>query len=112
MKISLLLDFYGEILTERRRQVTSLYYDDDLSLSEVAEITGISRQGVRDAVNKSVAELYSLEDKLGLAARFEELKEEINSISSELSEVSEACSSLPVSRKIKRIADRLSALNI
>ena len=72
MQISLLLDFYGEILSERRRELTGLYYNDDLSLSEIAEISGISRQGVRDAVKKSEAELLDLEEKLGLAKKFKD----------------------------------------
>ena len=55
MHVSLLLDFYGDILPERRYEMTSLYYNDDLSLSEIADICGISRQGVRDAVKKSSA---------------------------------------------------------
>ena len=70
MHISLLLDFYGDILSDRKRELTGLYYNDDLSLSEIAEISGISRQGVRDAIKKSEAELLELEEKLGLAARF------------------------------------------
>ncbi|MBQ7847547.1 MAG: DNA-binding protein, partial [Clostridia bacterium] len=43
----MLLDFYGELLTERQRELADLYYNDDLSLSEVAEECGITRQGVR-----------------------------------------------------------------
>ena len=44
MKISLLLDFYGDILSEKRRSIVGMYYDEDLSLAEIAEETGISRQ--------------------------------------------------------------------
>ncbi len=85
MKISLLLDFYGETLSERRREIMELYYNDDLSLSEIAELKGISRQGVRDSIKKSEAELDELESKLGLAARFESLKGEVDKIASLLS---------------------------
>ncbi len=76
MKISLLLDFYGDILSERRRSIIDMYYNEDLSLSEIAEETGISRQGVRDSVKKSESELEELEAKLGLAERFKNLKSE------------------------------------
>ena len=48
LEIALLFDFYGEMLTEKQRDVVELYYDDDLSLSEIAENEGITRQGVRD----------------------------------------------------------------
>lgn len=70
MKISFLLDFYGEVLSERKRLVLEYYYNDDLSLSEIAEEIGISRQGVRDLVKKAEEELHFYEEKLGLAERF------------------------------------------
>lgn len=110
MHISLLLDFYGDILSERKRQAVSLYYNDDLSLSEIAEITGISRQGVRDSIKKSEAELTELEEKLGLAKRFEELKAEIAQITSSLSELSERDKN--ANAEINEIVERLSSLNI
>lgn len=110
MQVSLLLDFYGDILSERRRDVTGLYYNDDLSLAEIAEITGISRQGVRDAVRRSVEELYSLEEKLGLVKRFSILRNEIAVISSQLTELSIVDPALAGS--LNNIAKRLSELNI
>lgn len=110
MHISLLLDFYGDILSERKRQAVSLYYNDDLSLSEIAEITGISRQGVRDSIKKSEAELTELEEKLGLAKRFEELKAEIAQITSSLSELAERDKN--ANAEINEIVERLSSLNI
>ncbi len=78
MKYSLLLDFYGDILSERKREIIELYYNEDLSLAEVSEITGISRQGVRDSVKKAENELSELEEKLGLAKRFEDIGEQLN----------------------------------
>ena len=70
MKISFLLDFYGEVLSERKRTVLEYYYNDDLSLSEIAQDIGISRQGVRDLIKKAEEELHFYEEKLGLAERF------------------------------------------
>ncbi|MBQ4066727.1 MAG: DNA-binding protein [Clostridia bacterium] len=110
MHISLLLDFYGDILSERRRELTSLYYNDDLSLSEIAEISGISRQGVRDAVKKSEAELLDLEEKLGLCGRYEELRAQLARISGELNSL--ALASKEEASKLKEIAMELSTLNI
>ena len=72
LKIGLLLDFYGEVLTERKRTVLDFYYNDDLSLSEIADELGVSRQAVRELIGKASAELLFLEEKLGLAARFQE----------------------------------------
>ena len=77
MKYSLLLDFYGDILSERKREIIELYYNEDLSLAEVSEITGISRQGVRDSVKKTENELKQLEEKLGLAKRFEDIGKQL-----------------------------------
>ncbi len=73
LTIGYLLDFYGELLGERRRELMNLYYNEDYSLSEIAEEVGISRQGVRDAIKRGEEELRRFEEKLGLAARFAEL---------------------------------------
>ena len=70
LNIGYLLDFYGEILSERKRTVLEYYYNDDLSLAEISEEIGISRQGVRDSIKKGEEELLFLEEKLGLAERF------------------------------------------
>ena len=74
LEMSQLLDFYGETLSERKRAVMSLYYNEDLSLAEVADEIGISRQGVRELIKKSEKELTELEAKLGLAERFNRLR--------------------------------------
>ena len=53
LEMSLLFDFYGETLTEKQRELFDLYYNEDLSLSEIAKHAGITRQGVRDAVKRA-----------------------------------------------------------
>ena len=70
LEISFLLDFYGDVLSERKRTVLDYYYNLDLSLAEVAQENGISRQGVRELVKKAEEELVFYEEKLGLAKRF------------------------------------------
>ena len=72
LEVGLLLDFYGDILPERRREMIELYYNDDLSLAEVAEQLGVTRQAVRETVKKTETELYFYEEKLGLLRRFTE----------------------------------------
>ena len=72
LNIGFLLDFYGDILTERRRDALDFYYNNDMSLSEIAEEMGISRQGVRDLIKKAEDELFFYEEKLGLAKKFED----------------------------------------
>ena len=72
LEIGYLLDFYGEILSERKRDIMDLYYNDDLSLSEIAEQMGITRQAVRDSIKKTEQELFFYEEKLGLRRRLTE----------------------------------------
>ncbi len=80
LKISYLLDFYGEMLTEKQRDFLSYYYNDDLSLSEIAENEGITRQGVRDAIKRAETLLYEMESKLGFAAKLDGIKENLRQI--------------------------------
>lgn len=72
--MSFLLDFYGQMLTDRKRTVMNMYYNEDLSLSEISEEIGISRQGVRELIKKSETELAGLEESLKLASRFLQLR--------------------------------------
>ena len=72
LEIGYLLDFYGDILPERRRDILDLYYNDDLSLSEIAEQMGITRQAVRDSIKKTETELLFYEEKLGLRRKLTE----------------------------------------
>jgi len=71
-----LMDFYGPLLTEHRREVMRLYCEEDLSLAEIAEQLEITRQGVSDALKKARTQLEDYEKKLGLAARYRALGDE------------------------------------
>ncbi len=73
VEITILYDFYGDMLTEKQRDFLNFYYNDDLSLSEIAENEGITRQGVRDAIKRAEAQLYDMEARLGFTKRFEEI---------------------------------------
>jgi predicted DNA-binding protein YlxM (UPF0122 family) len=75
MKFPLLLDTYGPLLTDRKRELLDYYYNEDYSLSEISELTGISRQGVRELIKKAEEELNFYEQKLHLAQRFGEAGE-------------------------------------
>ena len=86
--LSMLLDFYGEMLTEKQRETVDMYVNDDLSLSEIAEITGLTRPGVRDRLVKSEAALRDFENKLGLLRRFLTVREEIGRITDRLEAIS------------------------
>ena len=69
LNIGYLLDFYGELLPERARTVLDMYYNEDYSLAEIAEVIEISRQGVRNTIKKYESELFFYEEKLGLAKK-------------------------------------------
>lgn len=75
LAVEFLLDFYGEVLPKRTRELLAAYYGDDLSLSEIAEGEEISRQGVRHILKRGEEELFFLEEHLGLAARHREMRE-------------------------------------
>jgi uncharacterized protein len=76
-RINLLYDFYGNLLTEKQRECLELYYQDDLSLAEIAVHGGISRQGVHDLIRRGVKTLERAEKKLGLVGRFETQEKEL-----------------------------------
>ena len=79
-EMAVLIDFYGEMLTDKQRDFLDLYYNEDLSLSEIAENEGITRQGVRDAIKRAETQLFDMESKLGIAKRFEDMRSSINEI--------------------------------
>ena len=72
LKRSMLLDYYGELLTPRQRECYELHYNDDLSLSEIAEQCGISRQGAWDNIRRASEALEEMEEKTGLIRRLSE----------------------------------------
>ena len=78
--ISVLLDFYGDMLTEKQKDGVQLYYNEDLSLAEIAEHSGITRQGVRDSIKRAEAQLKEYEERLGLAKRFNAMGEGLEEI--------------------------------
>lgn len=73
-ELSLLLDYYSSFLTERQRELMRLSADEDMSLKEIADEVGVSRQGVRDCLSKASAQLTECESKLGLIAKDKELR--------------------------------------
>ena len=78
--ISVLLDFYGPMLTDKQREVVEYYYNEDLSLAEIADHAGITRQGVRDAIKRGEATLLEMEERLGFARRYREQEEKLERI--------------------------------
>ena len=102
--IGVLIDFYGSLLSSRQREIISLYYEEDLSLSEIAADVGITRQGVRDSVKKAEVILAKAEEKLGLAQRFKELSEKMDIIKEKLLGLDD--------KKLKPVIDMINSLEI
>ena len=80
MRLAFLLDFYGEALDSHTKDIMKAYYEDDLSLAEIADDEGISRQGVRHIIKKGEEQLEFFENALKLAKRNEELIKAANSL--------------------------------
>ena len=94
IEISLLFDFYGELLKPLGKEMIDLYYNEDLSLAEIADQIGITRQGVRDRIKRCEQQLFAFENKLGLLKRFGQLESGLESISQTARKISEQADSL------------------
>ena len=79
-RIIVMLDCYGPLLTDKQRNTLELYFQDDLSLSEISELRKISRQGVRENLWQGIRTLFGYEQKLGFVAKTERLKERLETI--------------------------------
>lgn len=75
VELAWLAAFYGGMLTDKQRQVLHLHCEEDMSLGEIAQEAGVSRQGVHDMLTRTAAKLFDMEDKLGMAARFTRMGE-------------------------------------
>ena len=80
LEISMLLDYYSGMLTDKQREVAQWYYDEDLSLAEIAEHAGITRQGVRDSIKRAEVQLLECEACLGVKARFDKIQKVLDEI--------------------------------
>ena len=75
IELAWLTAFYGGLLTDKQRQVLALHCEEDLSLAEIAQEAGVSRQGVHDMLTRAAQRLFEMEEKLGMAARFQRMEE-------------------------------------
>ncbi|MDR1927134.1 MAG: DNA-binding protein [Oscillospiraceae bacterium] len=109
LSIALLLDFYGELLTQKQREFLEYYYNEDLSLSEIAINEGITRQGVRDAIKRAEHQLQEMERRLALASRFENMREGLGDIIQCAQTVHEQNLRCGLSREINEAAAQIRA---
>ncbi len=80
VQIGLLFSFYRNMLTDRQTECIDLYYNEDLSLAEISEHLGITRQGVRDNIKRAEHTMYDTEERLGLVSKFLGIKEKLEKI--------------------------------
>ena len=110
VELTLLMDFYGPLLTEHRREILSLYCDEDMSFQEIAEQLGISRQGVHDAVKSAAAQLSRYEEALGLASRYRRITREVKRCRALLASVRADEASEAALREALDALDRISGI--
>lgn len=110
LEISLLLDFYGNMLTEKQRDVVELYYNEDLSLAEIAFHSGITRQGVRDSIKRAETQLLDCEERLGLADRFRRIQRDLDEITDLAKDIERINDRFGASQEINSRTERIVAL--
>lgn len=105
LNITVLLDFYGKLLSDKARDIMEMYYMEDLSLAEIAENKGITRQGVRDNIVRAQKELENFEANLNLLERFKRISANVDSIKCVLN--NEAQISPKVKSKITELFNKI-----
>ena len=108
--ISMLWQIYGKLLTKKQYNVLNDYYNNDLSLSEIAENNKISRQGVRDILMKGEGKLFEYEEKLAIMKKTEIQEEQIQLILSQLSEIKDNSSDKKIEKILNEVQKELSVL--
>ena len=111
VKISILLDIYGKLLTEKQYKLLDDYYNNDLSLSEIAENENITRQAVRDNLKKGENNLLEYEDKLKFMKKTLMQEEQIANILSELSQIEEKSTDEEIAKILQDVKEKLNCLN-
>lgn len=110
VEITILLDFYGDMLTAKQRDFINLYYNDDLSLAEIAENEGITRQGVRDAIKRAEGQLYEMESRLGFVKKWNGIKTTLDDIINCAEEISDYNLNHGLSREINDTTVKIKSL--
>lgn len=110
VQISILLETYGKLLTEKQYQMLDDYYNNDLSLSEIAENANITRQAVRDNLKKGESKLFEYEEKLGIMKKTLMQEEKIASILSEITKIKENTSDKEIAKILEDVRSKLNCL--
>lgn len=107
--ISLLLDFYGQLLSEKQFAIMDYYYNDDLSLREISDIVGITRQGIHDTIKRSEQFLIELEGKIGLYGKWHSIHEKLEAVEKSIIDVQQnvngECDRVYINQQCKNAVD-------
>ncbi|MFR5683727.1 MAG: putative DNA-binding protein [Clostridia bacterium] len=110
VRVSMLVQIYGKLLTEKQYHFLDDYYNHDLSLSEIAENESITRQAVRDNIKKGENKLFEYEEKLGFMRKTLNQEMQIEKILSELSKIQETSSDKKVANILNHVRKELNCL--
>ena len=110
IKVSMLCQIYGKLLTEKQLEILTDYYNNDLSLSEIAENNNITRQAVRDIIKKGENKLFELEEKLSFMKKMMEQEKVLQEVLNELSKLQDESSDKKVEKILNHVRKELSCL--
>lgn len=110
IKISILLEIYGKLLTQKQYDLLNDYYNNDLSLAEIAENEKITRQAVRDNLKKGERKLFNFEEKLGIMKKSKMQEEQIAMILSEISSLTENSTDNEIANVLEDVKNKLNCL--
>lgn len=110
IKISVLLEIYGKLLTDKQYNLLNDYYNNDLSLAEIAENEQITRQAVRDNLKKGEKKLFYYEEKLEIMKKNDEQEEQIASILSEINLITDKSTDNEIASVLEDVKNKLNCL--
>lgn len=107
LKFASLLDIYGGVLTDKQREMLELYYNEDLSLSEIAANEGISRQGVRDSIKRGEESLLEFDEKVGVTKVIEKYENILEAVTAACNEIISDCRSYTTTKSVIQKLERI-----
>ncbi len=111
VEVSILCQIYGKLLTEKQYEVINDYYNNDYSLSEIAENNNITRQAVRDMIKKGESKLFEFEEKLLIMKKMRDQEKQIQSVIEELNKIKDTSSDKKIEKILNNVTKELICLN-
>ncbi len=111
VEVSILCQIYGKLLTEKQYEFIDDYYNNDLSLSEIAENNDITRQAVRDVIKKGESKLFEYEEKLLIMKKMRDQEKQIQGIIEELNKIKDTSSDKKIEKILSNVTRELICLN-